>query len=98
MGEGEESHKLNNIIVIRLTAAERFIKVVLRYGIAQTIERELHATIVNRVAQIVNDIQRHIPAFPDQGFLRSYGMRKLNHPVFTTVDQVDRGLRGRTGR
>jgi hypothetical protein len=22
-------------------------------------------------------------------------MRKLNHPVFTTVDQMDRGLRGR---
>jgi hypothetical protein len=91
--EGGKSHKLNNIIVFRLTAAERFIKVVLRYGIAQMIERKLHAAIVNRVAQIVNDIQRHIATFANQRFLAATAC-ELNHPVFTTVDQVDRGLRG----
>lgn len=86
MGEGEESHKLNNIIVIRLTAAERFIKVVLRYGIAQMVKRKLHAAVVNGVAQIVNDIQRHIPTLTHQRFLGSNRMRELNHPVFTAVD------------
>ena len=62
---GETSHKLDDIIVIRLTAAERFIKVVLRYGITQMIERELHAAIVNGMPQIVHDIQRHIATGTD---------------------------------
>ncbi len=51
----------------------------------------------NRVAEIVNDIQRHIPAFP----IRASGQLRhasSNHPVFATVDRADRCLRGRARR
>lgn len=53
---------LNYVIIVRRTAAERFIKVVLRHGIAQMVECKLHATVVNRVTEVFHNIQRDIPA------------------------------------
>lgn len=56
-----ELNHLNHIIIVRLTAAQRFIKVVLRYGKTQVVERKLHTAFINGVPQIFDDIQRHIP-------------------------------------
>ncbi|MNJ01036.1 hypothetical protein D3C73_1605390 [compost metagenome] len=53
---------LNHIIIMGLTATQCFIEVVLRYGKAQMIECILHAAIVNGMAEIFDDIQRHIPS------------------------------------
>ncbi|MOA64889.1 hypothetical protein D3C78_1910940 [compost metagenome] len=54
------------------------------------IERKLHAAIVDRMAQLINDIQRYVPTFTNQRFLRSNRVRKFDNPILTTVDQVDR--------
>ena len=58
------------------------------------IESKLHAAIVNRVPQILNDIQRHIPAGLLQRLLPRNRPRQIDNPIFTAVDQVNRG-RGR---